>query len=350
MTPIVRGAMAAAGVALGLAAAIVPALAQKQGGTLRVYQRENPPSASIHEEATISTAFPFMGLFNNLVMFDPQKQVESLETIVPDLAESWSLDASHNKLTFKLRQGVVWHDDKPFTAKDVVCTWDLINGTTEGARKSPRKIWYDNVEKITADSDHQVTFHLKQPQPSLPILLASGLTPIYPCHVNAQGMRTKPIGTGPFRFVHYNRNESIRIERNPKYWNKGFPYLDAIDFRIIPSRSTRILAFIAGEFDLTFVDDVTIPLLKDVAGEPEYTAVRQGRDQERDVVDPRPQGVQRHPRRGQARHRRGHDAASRWPLGHAAGGAVGVAGLCGRRGKEPRRGPEDHGRPRLLEG
>jgi peptide/nickel transport system substrate-binding protein len=257
--------MAAAGVALGLAAAIVPALAQKQGGTLRVYQRENPPSASIHEEATISTAFPFMGLFNNLVMFDPQKQVESLETIVPDLAESWSLDASHNKLTFKLRQGVVWHDDKPFTAKDVVCTWDLINGTTEGARKSPRKIWYDNVEKITADSDHQVTFHLKQPQPSLPILLASGLTPIYPCHVNAQGMRTKPIGTGPFRFVHYNRNESIRIERNPKYWNKGFPYLDAIDFRIIPSRSTRILAFIAGEFDLTFVDDVTIPLLKDVA-------------------------------------------------------------------------------------
>ena len=74
-------------------------LAQKSGGTLRVYQRENPPSASIHEEATISTSFPFMGLFNNLVMFDPQKQAEGLETIVPDLALSWSLDEARKCFT-----------------------------------------------------------------------------------------------------------------------------------------------------------------------------------------------------------------------------------------------------------
>ena len=242
-----------------------PAPAQKQGGTLRVYQRENPPSASIHEEATISTSFPFMALFNNLVVFDPQKPVESAETIVPDLAESWTLDEARTRVTFKLRQGVVWHDDKPFTAKDVVCTFDLVNGRTEGARKSPRKIWYDNVEKVVADDDHRVSFHLRQPQPSLLNLLASGLTPIYPCHVAAQGMRTKPIGTGPFRLATFNRNELIRLERNAKYWKAGLPYLDAIEFRIIPSRSTRILAFQAGELDLTFVDDVTIPLLRDVA-------------------------------------------------------------------------------------
>ena len=239
-------------------------LAQKSGGTLRVYQRENPPSASIHEEATISTSFPFMGLFNNLVMFDPQKQAEGLETIVPDLALSWSLDEARTKLTFKLAEGVTWHDGKPFTAKDVVCTFDLVNGITEGARKSPRKIWYENVEKVTADSDTQATFHLKNPQPSLMNLLASGLTPIYPCHIAAKDMRTAPIGTGPFKLAEFKRNEAIRLVRNPGYWKKGLPYLDGIDFRIISSRSTRILAFIAGEFDLTFVDDVTIPLLKDV--------------------------------------------------------------------------------------
>ena len=250
---------------LSMASAAVPqALAQKSGGTLRVYQRENPPSASIVEEATISTAFPFMGLFNNLVMFDPQQQSESIETIVPDLAESWTLDDAKTRLTFKLHQGVTWHDGKPFSARDVVCTWDLINGTTEGARKSPRKIWYDNVEKITAGSDSEVTFQLKAPQPSLLNLLASGLTPIYPCHVGAKDMRTAPIGTGPFKLAEFKRNESVRLVRNPNYWKKGRPYLDGIDFRIIPSRSTRILAFIAGEFDLTFVDDVTIPLLKDV--------------------------------------------------------------------------------------
>ena len=240
------------------------ALAQKTGGTLRVYQRENPPSASIHEEATISTSFPFMALFNNLVMFDPQKPTENSETIVPDLARSWTLDEAKTKLTFNLQPGVAWHDGKPFTAKDVVCTFDLVNGVTEGARKSPRKIWYDNVEKITADSDTQATFHLKNPQPSLLNLLASGLTPIYPCHVSAKDMRTAPIGTGPFKLAEFKRNESIRLVRNTNYWKKGLPYLDGIDFRVIASRSTRILAFIAGEFDLTFVDDVTIPLLKDV--------------------------------------------------------------------------------------
>ena len=256
---------------LGLVAALVSivtfadgALAQKQGGTLRVYQRENPPSASINEEATISTAFPFSGLFNGLVMYDPQQKAESAASIIPELAERWTLDEAKTRLTFSLRQGVTWHDGKPFTAKDVVCTFDLINGVTEGARKSPRKIWYDNVDRIVADGDHQVSFHLKHPQPSLLNLLASGLTPIYPCHVSARDMRTKPIGTGPFRLAAFRSNEVIRLERNTSYWKKDRPYLDAIDFRIVPSRSTRVLAFIAGEFDLTFVDDVTIPLLKDV--------------------------------------------------------------------------------------
>jgi peptide/nickel transport system substrate-binding protein len=188
-------------VAAGAFVAVPIAEAQKTGGTLRVYQRENPPSASINEEATISTAFPFSGVFNNLVKFDTQKPVEGLDTIVPELAKSWSLDDTKTKLTFKLEEGVTWHDGKPFTAKDVVCTWDLINGVTEGARKSPRKIWYDNLEKVTADSDTQATFHLKNPQPSFLNLLASGLTPIYPCHVSAKDMRTAPIGTGPFKLT-----------------------------------------------------------------------------------------------------------------------------------------------------
>jgi peptide/nickel transport system substrate-binding protein len=250
--------------ALALLLPTVEAAAQKSGGTLRAYQRENPPSASIHEEATISTAFPFSGIFNNLVMFDPAKRVEGPDTIVPELAESWSLDAAGTKLSFKLRPGVKWHDGKPFTARDVACTWSLIDGTTEGARKSPRKIWYDNVEKVAADGDHAVSFHLRQPQPSLLVLLASGLTPVYPCHVNAQTMRTAPIGTGPFKLAEFKRNELIRLERNKDYWKPGRPYLDGIEFRVIPSRSTRILAFAAGEFDLTFVDDVTLALRQDI--------------------------------------------------------------------------------------
>src|SRR4029079_9995824 len=109
---------------LGVTLAVTPALAQKQGGTLRIYHRDNLPSASIHEEATISTVQPFMAVFNNLVLFDQGKKVNSPENIVPVLAESLAWHPTNTKLTFKLRQGVKWHDGKPFTAKDVQCTWN----------------------------------------------------------------------------------------------------------------------------------------------------------------------------------------------------------------------------------
>jgi peptide/nickel transport system substrate-binding protein len=77
-------------------------------------------------------------------------------------------------------------------------------------------------------------------------------------------MRTNPIGTGPFKFVEFKRGESVKFVRNPDYFKKGKPYLDGIDWKVIENRSTRHLAFIAGEFDMTFNADVTVPLLKDM--------------------------------------------------------------------------------------
>jgi peptide/nickel transport system substrate-binding protein len=249
---------AAAGLAL-------PALAQKQGGTLRIYHRDNLPSASIHEEATISTVQPFMGIFNNLVLFDQQKPLNSTDTIVPDLAESWAWDDSKTKLTFKLRQGVKWHDGKPFTAKDVQCTWNKLTGKDpDDFRKNPRAIWWHNLKEVTVNGDQEATFILNRPQPSFLALFASGYTPVYPCHVSTKDMRTNPVGTGPFKFVELKRGESIKFVRNPDYWKKGKPYLDGIEWKVIENRSTRILAFVAGEFDMTFTTDVTIPLLKDM--------------------------------------------------------------------------------------
>ena len=251
-----------------LAAVLVagaPAAAQKQGGTLKYYHRDNPPTTSIHEEATVSTVNPFMAVFNNLVLFDQGKPVNSLETIVPDLAESWTWSADRKRLTFKLRQGIKWHDGKSFTSKDVGCTFDLLLGKAkEGLRLNPRQVWYHNVTNVQLDGDFEVTFELKEPQPSFLALLASGYTPIYPCHVSPREMRSRPIGTGPFKFVEFRRNEVIRLARNESYWKQGRPYLDAIEVRIIPSRSTRILAFVSGEFDMTYDTDVPIPLIKDV--------------------------------------------------------------------------------------
>ena len=77
-------------------------------------------------------------------------------------------------------------------------------------------------------------------------------------------MRTKPIGTGPFKFVELKQNESMKVVRNPDYWKKGLPYLDAIEFTIIANRSTSILGFTSGKFDLTFTADITPPLMGDI--------------------------------------------------------------------------------------
>ena len=248
---------------LATMAATNAAFAQKQGGILRMSHFDSPASMSLHEEATAAANRPMMGVFNNLVMYKQDVAQNSLQSIVPDLAASWSWSEEGTELSFPLRQGVKWHDGKPFTAKDVKCTWDMLTGKSdEKLRLNPRKSWYRNLEEVSVNGDHEVTFHLKRPQPSFLALLASGWSPIYPCHVAARDMRTRPIGTGPFKFVEFKPNELIRVTRNPDYWKQGRPYLDGIEYPIIPSISTRILGFVAGKFDT--VAGVTVPLLKDV--------------------------------------------------------------------------------------
>jgi len=242
-----------------------PAFAQTPGGILRMYHWDSPPSMSIHEEVTIATDVPMMGVFNNLVLFDQHVARNSLQSIVPDLAISWSLSEDGMQLAFRLRHGVRWHDGQPFTARDVECTWNLLLGrTAEKLRTNPRKSWYQNVESVSAEGDDIATFHLKRPQPVLLALLASGLSPVYPCHVPAHQMRLRPIGTGPFKFVEFKPNEGIKVTRNPDYWKKDRPYLDGIEYTVIPNRSTAILAFVSGKFDMTFPFQVTVPLMKDV--------------------------------------------------------------------------------------
>jgi len=240
-------------------------LAQKSGGILKISFFDNPASMSLHEEATGAALRPMMGVFNNLVMYDQHVAQNSPDSIVPDLATSWSWSEDGKELTFPLRQGVKWHDGKPFTAADVKCTWDLLTGkASEKLRVNPRKTWYLNLENVTTNGDYEVTFHLKRPQPALLSLLASGWSPVYPCHVPPAEMRRRPIGTGPFKFVEFKPNEVVKTARNPDYWKPGRPYLDGIEWHIIPDIATRNLTFIAGKFDISSPYGTTMPSLEDV--------------------------------------------------------------------------------------
>ncbi len=340
------------------------AWAQKQGGVLRVAHRDSPSSMSIHEEGTISVVMPAMGVFNNLVMFDPKVRQNSLEGIVPDLATKWTWSEDGKTLTFALREGVKWHDGKPFTAADVKCTFDLLAGTApENFKVNFRKGWYANVEKVTTNGDFEAVVHLKTPQPALLALLASGFTPVYPCHVSPAEMRRAPIGTGPFKFVEYKPNQSIKVVRNPTYWKPGRPYLDGIDYTIIANRSTAILSFVSGKFDMTFPFEITVPLLKDVKAQmptaqcdmsPMNVAANllmnpvppfdNRRDPPRRRHDHRPQGLRRHHDPGRGRRGQRHAARARRTVGLAARDAARDAGLRSRRRQEPREGARHHGR------
>ena len=111
----IRAFVVAGGLLIAMAAAD-PAFAQKQGGVLKVYTVDSPASMSILEEATVFAERPMMGVFNNLVMFDQHVKQNSLSSVVPDLATSWSWSEDGAELTFVLRKGVAWHDGKPFTA------------------------------------------------------------------------------------------------------------------------------------------------------------------------------------------------------------------------------------------
>lgn len=263
--------------ALVLGATSVPA--QKRGGVLNAVHRGNPPSLSIHQEATISTVWPVMPIYNNLVLHDPFEPVESFETIQPELASAWFWSQDGRQLTFQLRRGVVWHDGEAFTAADVKDTFDIVRGASDKRmRLNPRQLWYANVEEITTNGDYEVTFHLKRPQPALLALLASGYSPIHPEHIPPNDLRTKAVGTGPFRLAEFLPDQSMRLERNPDYWVSDRPYLDAINYVIIRSRASRTAALQAGQVDIAFPGETTVAIrdtLRDAVPEMVFHTVAQ---------------------------------------------------------------------------
>ncbi len=185
--------------------------AQKRGGILKTYDPDSPGGMSPQEEATVFARGPIMGVFNNLIMFDQHVPQNSLQSIVPDLATDWEWNENGTELTFKLRQGVKFHNGEPFTARDVKCTFDLrMDLLPQKLRINPGKSAFYNLAEVTTTGDWQVTFRLKRPQPAFPMLLAGDSNGIYPCDVPPDQMRQHPIGTGPFNSSNLSRTSGSK--------------------------------------------------------------------------------------------------------------------------------------------
>jgi peptide/nickel transport system substrate-binding protein len=239
----IRGFLSLVMAATWLAGAASPALGEvpRQGGWLTLRLREDLPQGfAIHESPTISTMWPAMPCLSNLVLFDPLKPTHSVDTVLPELAERWSWQDNYRKLVFFLRKEVRWHDGRPFTARDVKYTFDILREAPDAAGKlrlNPRREWYVNVEAVEVADPLTVVFRLKRPQPSLLLMLASGFTPIYAAHVPAAFYRTGCIGTGPFKLKEWRKGEFIEHVKNPDYFVKGRPYLDGLRYLIIAERA-----------------------------------------------------------------------------------------------------------------
>src|SRR3989440_10180736 len=140
------GSLAAAGSLLVSLCFVPGPVAQQPGGTLKIGHFASPASMSMLEEPTQAVNRPMLGVFNNLVMFKQDEPQNTPDSIIPELATGWTWSEDGTELTLPLHKGVKWHDGKPFTAADVKCTMDLLQGQRRGQlRINPRKSGFDTV-------------------------------------------------------------------------------------------------------------------------------------------------------------------------------------------------------------
>lgn len=180
----------------------------------------------------------------------------------PALATEWNVSGDGLTYTFRLRQGVKWHDGRPFTAEDAAFSIQLLKQIHPRGRAT-----FANVQATETPDDHTLILRLSKPAPYLLSALVSSESPIVPKHIYAgkdaqtNPVNNAPIGTGPFKFGELRHGSHLVLERNPDYWDAGKPYLDRIIVRFISDPGACAIAIETGEID---VADGTLVSLSDV--------------------------------------------------------------------------------------
>jgi len=219
----------------------------RYGGILNVALAADPPSLDMHQEQTFAVAQPMGPLYNTLIVFDPHNYPQ----IIGDLATSWTVSDDHLTYTFKLHEGVKFHDGSELTSADVKASWDRIVAPPEGV-VSPRRSNYQMIKRIEAPDRSTVVFRLHHPSPPFMTSLAAPHNFIYAkkyLDADPHYYKGHSVGTGPFTLKSYVRGSHIELVRNPHYWKQGLPYLDGITYFIMRDTSARAKALRAGRVD-----------------------------------------------------------------------------------------------------
>ncbi|MFB5674474.1 ABC transporter substrate-binding protein [Paenibacillus terreus] len=219
------------------------------GGELTYALATSPDTLAPQQSGLAVATRVYRSIFDNLVVKLPDN------TIKPWLATEWSISDDHKSYTFKLRKGVKFHDGTPFNAEAVKFTFDRILDPNVKVGNAAAQISpYESSEVI---DEYTIKLNLSQPSRAFLGNLSQGpLSIISPTAVKKYGdeFGKHPVGTGPFKFVKWEENSEITVERNPEYnWapetvdNQGAPYLDKITFKIVPEEATRIGSVQSGQ-------------------------------------------------------------------------------------------------------
>ena len=238
-------ALVTAVAAVALCAVPLPGQAQerpRQGGELVFLVPSEPPSYDGHREGTFGTVHPLAPFYSTLLRIDPTDRTGTRP--VGDLAESWTISQDGLTYTFKLRQGVRFHDGSVVTSRDVKASYDKIIAPPPGV-VSMRKGSYQVIEAVEVPDAHTVRFRLKWPEASFLVSLSSPYNWIYKAEILTRDTRwyeTNVMGTGPFRFAEHVKGSHLVGKRNPDYWDKGKPYLDGYRALFVSASSAQVAA------------------------------------------------------------------------------------------------------------
>ena len=263
------GAAFAASAALGLPGAA----AATRGGKLIFGRYQDaiyldPAMTQINQEIWLLS-----NLFDNLVQLGADGK-----TVQPALATKWDFSPDAKTVTFTLREGLKFADGSPLTAEDIKFTLDRTRDPKIGLWGS----FLAAVDTVTAPDPGHLVLTLKTPMPALLPVLAMFACCTLPKNLimaepgatvedKVKSFMAHPIGSGPFVLAEWQRNQLMRLKRNPYYWKqaedgKSLPYIDELEFQIITDDSTRILKLQAGEIHGTEL--IPYPRVKELQGDP----------------------------------------------------------------------------------
>ena len=241
--------VAAAGALTGpLAGSAFAAAPPRKGGTIKLAWIDAIDTLDPHFTASLGAVKVLNNVFNGLlkVAYDGKKV-----SFAPELAEKWDMPDEKTHI-FSIRKGVKFHNGDPCDGAAV--KWSL-ERVKDPAVRSPHGWKFEQLTAIDLIDEYTVRLRFNKPYAFLPVALtgstgrAGTIVSRRAVEQHGKAFGRNPVGTGPFKFVSWRENESIELERNPEYWEKGLPYLDRVQILLIKEPSAAVAAITSGQVD-----------------------------------------------------------------------------------------------------